>query len=35
LSQAVFKNARLPPFYGSKEFIGQTFLNLFQEEDLH
>jgi len=34
LSQAIFKNARLPPYFGSKEFRAQKFLNLFFDEDL-
>jgi len=34
LSQAIFKNARLPPYFGSKEFRAQKFLSLFFDEDL-
>jgi hypothetical protein len=33
MSQAVFKNTRLPPLFGSKEFLSKPYLNLFTEED--
>jgi hypothetical protein len=33
MSQAVFKNTRLPPLFGTKEFISKPYLNLYTEED--
>ena len=33
MNQAVYKNTRLPPLFGSREFSTQPFLNLFTEED--
>lgn len=33
MSTAVFKNTRLPPLFGTKEFISKPYLNLYTEED--
>lgn len=33
MSQAVFKNTRLPPLFGTKDFASKPFLNLYTEED--
>ena len=33
MSQAVYKNTRLPPLFGSKEFLTKPYINLFTEED--
>ena len=33
MSQAVYKNTRLPPLFGTKEFSTQPYLNLFTDED--
>lgn len=33
MSTAVFKNTRLPPLFGTKEFIAKPYLNLYTEED--
>ena len=33
MNQAVFKNTRLPPLFGSREFASKPFLNLYTEED--
>lgn len=33
MSQAVYKNTRLPPLFGTKEFMTKPFINLYTEED--
>lgn len=33
MSQAVFKNTRLPPLFGTKDFASKPYLNLYTEED--
>ena len=33
MSTAVFKNTRLPPLFGTKEFVSKPYLNLYTEED--
>ena len=33
MSQAVYKNTRLPPLFGTKEFMTKPFINLYTEDD--
>lgn len=33
MHQAVFKNTRMPPLFGSKDFATQPYLTLFTQED--
>ena len=35
LSQSIFENTRLPPYFGTHDFATKTFMNLFNEEDLN
>lgn len=33
MSQAVYKNTRLPPLFGTRDFVNKPLLNLYTEDD--